>query len=39
VYKLAKFAELYAAYRVSDSDIAGLSKVSAIHIGSRIKWK
>ncbi len=39
VYKPAKFVELYAAYRVSDSDITGLSKVTAINLGSRIKWK
>ncbi len=39
VYKPAKFVELYAAYRQSDSDITGLSKVSALHVGSRIKWK
>jgi hypothetical protein len=30
---------MYAGYRVSDSDITGLSKVTAIHLGSRIKWK
>ncbi len=39
VYKPAKFVELYAAYRVSDSDITSLSKVTAINLGSRIKWK
>ncbi len=39
VYKPAKFVELYAAYRQSDTDITGLSKVSALHVGSRIKWK
>ncbi len=39
VYKPAKFVEMYAAYRVSDSDITCLSKVTAINLGSRIKWK
>jgi hypothetical protein len=38
-FKPAKFAEVYAGFRVSDSDITGLSKVTAINIGSRIKWK
>jgi hypothetical protein len=38
-FKAAKFAEMYAGYRVSDSDITSLSKVTAIHLGSRIKWK
>ncbi|GMQ90459.1 MAG: hypothetical protein BMS9Abin10_0840 [Gammaproteobacteria bacterium] len=39
VYKPAKYAELYAGYRVSDSDLSGLSKVTSINLGSRIKWK
>ncbi len=39
VYKPAKNVELYAAYRQQDSDVSGLSKVSALHLGSRIKWK
>ena len=38
-FKAAKFAEMYAGYRVSDSDITGLSKVTSINLGSRIKWK
>jgi hypothetical protein len=38
-FKPAKFAEVYAGFRTSDSDLAGLSKVTAIHLGSRIKWK
>ena len=38
-FKAAKFAEMYAGYRVSDSDQTALSKVTAIHLGSRIKWK
>ncbi len=38
-FKAAKFAEMYAGYRVSDSDLSGLSKVTSINLGSRIKWK
>ncbi len=38
-FKPAKFAEVYAGYRVSDSDLSGLSKVTSINLGSRIKWK
>ncbi|MBW8055975.1 MAG: porin [Nitrospira sp.] len=38
-FKAAKFAEMYAGYRVSDSDISTLSKVTSINLGSRIKWK
>ncbi|MFQ5935269.1 MAG: porin [Acidiferrobacterales bacterium] len=39
VYKPVKFVELYGAFRTAETSAAGFSKVTAIHLGSRIKWK
>ncbi|MFQ5935086.1 MAG: porin [Acidiferrobacterales bacterium] len=38
-YKPAKFVELYAGFRTTETELAGAGKVTAIHLGSRIKWK